>query len=329
MGEDVLRRQRLLQGLRRLPGAQEGDPSQRRQRLARMDLAEHEGEHLHAETGPDPPGHDGVHLPQHPRHRLRRHDADHRLPARPGQARDDASHVRRVQVPDQLPGGALPSGPDKLLDRARDLRCPVERDRLRRPDAVFRTQRTRDVHRVMSHEKIPPCRMIVTDDSNGSRCAARRRGEHRQGRRRGDAEGRPVRRCAARRGRAPVARRRRQFRLGGLGGAGVGVGVGVGDAIGVADTYHGCAFGATVPAPVAFTARATGPRSRRPPPPSVPLGRLGWRGSGCGRGRGRRDRRRRHVPGGGVRRDRARAGRVHGAQVEPVLRPAGQTRDDV
>ena len=54
MGENLLgSTMRLLQGLSHLVGAQEGDSSQRRQRLVRMDLVEHEREHLYAEPSPN------------------------------------------------------------------------------------------------------------------------------------------------------------------------------------------------------------------------------------------------------------------------------------
>ena len=111
----------LFQRLRYLLRPQNWNPSQRSQRLIGMDLAKYELEHLHTEASPHSPGHNGIHLPQHPCDRFRRHDADHGFHACARKTRYDAPHIGRVQVPDQLPGGALSTRPDQLLDLTGDF----------------------------------------------------------------------------------------------------------------------------------------------------------------------------------------------------------------
>ena len=99
-----------------------------RRSVLRMELPEHGGQHPRAQACADPAGLDGVHLAQHPRHRLRRHDAQHRVAAHARQADDNDAHVRRVELSEALLRGVLLAGLDQLPDLGRDLRRFIERD---------------------------------------------------------------------------------------------------------------------------------------------------------------------------------------------------------
>ncbi len=128
--EQIVLRERLLQGFLHLLGSQDGQVPERRQRLLRMDLSEYEREHPGAEPGADPRGLDGIHLPQHPGYGLGRHHPDHRVSTGAGQPGNDGADVGRVEVANQLPGGVRPAGADQLADLVGDLLRLVERYRL-------------------------------------------------------------------------------------------------------------------------------------------------------------------------------------------------------
>ena len=127
MGEQPHVRHGPLQRLVHLAATEDRKPPQRRQRLVGMESPEHEREHPGAEPGAEAGSLDRVHLPEYPGHRLGRHDPDHRVPARAGQAGHDGADVGRVQVAKELPSGLLVAGVDQIADLLRDLRRFVQR----------------------------------------------------------------------------------------------------------------------------------------------------------------------------------------------------------